>query len=302
MSALGVARLRVLVVDDSETVRAVVVQALEGADVDIVEATDGEEALLLAHLHRPDVVLMDVHMPNMDGMTALRALRADASVTDIPVVMLTQQDSPDDVAAALDAGAYDFLGKPFSPVELRARVSAAGRTGQLVGELRRLNAQLERMARTDTLTGLANRRAIDQGLHDRIGDPVTLMLLDVDHFKSVNDRYGHAIGDVVLRRVSDRLRDCLRSDDIVGRWGGEEFVIVMRGMDPATAHAACDRILAAVRAPLDVPDGPPSVTLSIGVATSADRMADVDALLRDADAALYQAKRNGRDRAELAGP
>jgi two-component system, cell cycle response regulator len=297
--------LRVLIVDDSPTVRGAVVVALTGdagpADqVELHEAGDGEEAVLKAHMVQPHVILMDVQMPGMSGIEALAVLQSDESTRDVPVVMLTQLDEPGDIAAALQAGAYDYLRKPFDPVELLARVRAAGRTGALVAQLRQLNSELDHAARTDQLTGLANRRAVDEAMRDGASRPLAVALIDIDHFKAVNDTYGHDVGDEVLRIVADRLRMALRDADVVGRWGGEEFLALLPGADPAGIHVVCDRVLAAIREPLGMPDGPTSITVSIGIAASATGRLGVDELLRSADAALYEAKDAGRDRMVVA--
>lgn len=288
--------LRVLVVDDSATVRGAVQAALAEDAVEVHEAEDGEVALLRAHLVDPQVILMDVQMPRMDGLSALRALQAAPGLRDIPVVMLTQLDGADDIAEALQAGAHDYLRKPFRDVELRARVAAAGRVGRLVTELRHVNAQLERASRTDHLTGLPNRRELDRQLRrpDRAG--LAVAVIDIDHFKAVNDTHGHDAGDGVLRIVADRLASVLRDGDVVGRWGGEEFVVVLAGTDGPGAATACERMLDAIRQPLPAGAGPQRVTVSIGLAVRSTAEEPVDALIQQADAALYRAKAAGRDR------
>jgi two-component system, cell cycle response regulator len=298
------APLRVLVVDDSDTVRALVAMVLADAGHDVDEAADGLRALELARAAPPDVVLLDLQMPVLDGWGVLAALRADPELAEVPVVVLTQADDPGSVATALDRGADDHLRKPFDPVELLARVRAAGRTGQLVAQLRQLNVQLDRVARTDALTGLANRREVDRRLRDPASGAATVLLLDVDHFKAVNDGHGHAAGDAVLRAVADRLRAAVRDADVIGRWGGEEFVVLLRGAVLADGVAVAERVLAAVRAPLPPDVGPAAVTASIGVAQHvAGQPGGVEAALRRADDALYRAKAAGRDRveAEVAG-
>lgn len=294
------AALRVLVVDDSATVRATIAEVLQSdpaglGSVELHEAQDGEEALLRAHLIAPDVILMDVQMPRMTGIEALKVIKRDDVLREIPVVMLSQMDAPADLAAALAAGAHDYLGKPFEPIELRARVAAAGRTGALVAELRRVNAQLDRAASTDQLTGLANRREVDRVMRGARSGTVAVALADIDHFKTVNDTWGHDVGDVVLQVVAGRLRRSLRDADVVGRWGGEEFVALLAGTDAAGAAAVCERARTAVAGPLSLDRGPQAVTISIGLAVGTTTDRAIDDLLKCADDALYQAKAGGRD-------
>lgn len=292
--------LRVLVVDDQAATRRSIKAALEGLGHDLREAADGEVALDLIRQLHPHVVLLDVRMPVMDGLTALREIVADPVIGQTPVVMLTKQGSPEDVAEALDTGAYDYLRKPFEPVELRARVAAAGRLGLLLAQLRDANAELQMAATTDQLTGLANRRQVDRAMRDSADPSLAVVMADVDHFKQVNDTWGHPTGDAVLRTVASRLRRSLRTEDVIGRWGGEEFLIMLPGAGGDDALEVCERLLDAVRAPLMIDDGPEQVTVSLGVAARSTLAEDVEDLLRRADAALYRAKADGRDRVAVA--
>ena len=292
--------LRVLVVDDQAATRRSIKAALEGLGHDLREAADGEVALDLIRQLHPHVVLLDVRMPVMDGLTALREIVADPVIGQTPVVMLTKQGSPEDVAEALDTGAYDYLRKPFEPVELRARVAAAGRLGLLLAQLRDANAELQMAATTDQLTGLANRRQMDRAMRDSADPSLAVVMADVDHFKQVNDTWGHPTGDAVLRTVASRLRRSLRTEDVIGRWGGEEFLIMLPGAGGDDALEVCERLLDAVRAPLMIDDGPEQVTVSLGVAARSTLAEDVEDLLRRADAALYRAKADGRDRVAVA--
>ena len=292
--------LRVLVVDDQAATRRSIKAALEGLGHDLREATDGEVALDLIRRLHPHVVLLDVRMPVMDGLTALREIVADPVIGQTPVVMLTKQADPEDVAEALDIGAYDYLRKPFEPVELRARVAAAGRLGLLLAQLRDANAELQMAATTDQLTGLANRRQVDRAMRDSADPSLAVVMADVDHFKQVNDTWGHPTGDAVLRTVASRLRRSLRTEDVIGRWGGEEFLIMLPGAGGDDALEVCERLLDAVRAPLMIDDGPEQVTVSLGVAARSTLAEDVEDLLRRADEALYRAKADGRDRVAVA--
>jgi diguanylate cyclase (GGDEF)-like protein len=290
----------ILVADDSLVVRAVLRRQLEADGHHVIEAADGEEAIIACRDHRPDVVLLDVEMPVLDGHATLKRLKADEDLRDIPVVFLTGRVDTADVVTGLRLGAHDYLRKPFEANELMARVSAALRTKELQDELRARNAELDRVSRIDSLTGLFNRRHLDEHLrheisaarrHQRI---VGVMILDIDHFKQVNDQHGHPNGDVVLREVAQRLLGTLRAEDALGRWGGEEFIAVLTESPAASISLVAERmrkVIADKPFPLDSGDLI-TVTVSIGY-TCGDGEAEV--LVRQADDALYEAKAAGRN-------
>ena len=290
----------VLVADDSLVIRSVLRKQLEGYGLAVTEAVDGIDALRVCRANPPDVILLDVEMPNLDGHGVLAELRADPETADIPVVFLTARSTTEDVVEGLRLGAHDYLGKPFEPAELLARVSAALRVKRLQDQLRERNAELEALSRTDTLTGLPNRRHLQEQLAgaaaaaERHHGTMAVLMVDIDHFKTVNDRFGHEAGDAVLRIVADRLTAASRTEDVVGRWGGEEFLVVAPSTDAAGARALGERLRAGAAAePSPVADEHVSMTVSVGVAVGAG---DVEATLREADAALYEAKAGGRNR------
>ena len=196
------------------------------------------------------MILLDIEMPELDGFEVLAALKGDAELQDIPVVFLTSRSGITDVVAGLRGGAHDYLKKPFEHVELVARVGSAVHVKKLQDQLRQRNADLDRMSRTDALTGLYNRRHLDEQLGrqqsnaDRHHDPLCVLLLDIDHFKKINDSFGHPAGDLVLSAFADRLRSELRANDIVGRWGGEEFLVIMPRTDLAGALEVAERLRA----------------------------------------------------------
>ena len=291
----------VLVADDSLVVRAVVRGGLEEEGYRVVEAVDGRAALEQCRLDPPDVILLDVEMPELDGFEVLSALKSDAELRDIPVVFLTSRSSIDDVVAGLRGGAHDYLKKPFEHVELIARVGSAVHVKKLQDELRQRNVDLDRMSRTDALTGLYNRRHLDEELvrqqsqANRHLDPLCVLLLDIDHFKRVNDTHGHPAGDLVLCAFADRLRTELRAADIAGRWGGEEFLVIMPRTDLDGALEMAERLRRATAAqPITAGALEISVTVSGGCALSVGEAPD--ALLKLADSCLYRAKALGRDR------
>lgn len=295
----------VLVADDSPTVRALVRLELEGAGYSVLEAEDGRQALdaVRDETRSVDVVLLDVEMPVMDGFTAIRELKSDPATADLPVVFLTSRSESEDVVGALRLGAHDYLRKPPETSELLARVSAAVQVTALRAELRRRTEELDRMSRTDHLTGLFNRRHLDDALTSVLASsrrhsfPVAVLILDVDHFKSVNDRHGHDVGDLVLQRVATALAEGVREEDLVGRWGGEEFLVLAPYTDVEGAQVLAERLRGAVADTTTGTEVP--VTVSVGGAVAVEPGTSAGALLRTADRLLYAAKDAGRDRAEV---
>jgi two-component system cell cycle response regulator len=232
-----------VVAEDSLVIRAVLVEQLQSRGYRVIEAGDGEEALAACHRGQPDVVLLDVEMPHLDGHGVLARIKADPRLADIPVVFVTSRVTTEDVVDGLRLGAHDYLRKPFEPRELLARVHAAVRSKALQDELRLRNAELELASRTDALTGLGNRRHLEEQLQRLAAtdDPISVLLCDIDRFKQVNDTRGHAAGDEVLRVVSARLREVARPGDVPGRWGGEEFLVVLPATGPDEAAAMGER-------------------------------------------------------------
>jgi two-component system cell cycle response regulator len=293
----------ILVADDSMVVRAVLRKQLEQDGHRVVEAVDGEDALRACRDSHPDVVLLDVEMPVLDGHATLARMKDDPELRDIPVVFLTGRVDTADVVTGLRLGAHDYLRKPFEANELMARVSAALRTKELQDALRTRNAELDRVSRIDMLTGLYNRRHIDEHLRRAIagarrhGRTVGVVLADIDHFKLVNDRHGHLAGDAVLRELAGRLQATVRTEDALGRWGGEEFIAALSEVSAAEVAVIAERMRQVVAATPFVLEGrtPLTVTISIGHTSGND---DAEALVHRADDALYAAKAAGRNRVE----
>jgi diguanylate cyclase (GGDEF)-like protein len=295
--AVAMSRPAVVVAEDSLVIRTVLVEQLQSRGYRVIEAVDGEQALAACHRERPDVVLLDVEMPQLDGHAVLAGIKADPRLADIPVVFVTSRVTTEDVVEGLRLGAHDYLRKPFEPSELLARVHAAVRIKALQDELRQRNAELERASRTDALTGLPNRRHLEDQLQRLAAEapPLSVLLLDIDRFKLVNDTRGHAAGDEVLRVVAGRLREAARPGDLPGRWGGEEFLVVLPGTGATEAASLGERVRATIAAaPVPLEDAPLPVTASVGVASGAGD--GWEGLVRRADAGLYAAKEGGRDR------
>jgi diguanylate cyclase (GGDEF)-like protein len=295
----------ILVADDSMVVRAVLRRQLETDGHTVVEAVNGEEAIDACREYHPDVILLDVEMPVLDGHATLMRLKADPELKDIPVVFLTGRVDTVDVVNGLRLGAHDYLRKPFEANELMARVSAALRTKWLQDELRTRNAELDRVSRIDMLTNIYNRRHLDEHLrrvisaarrHDRT---VGVLIVDIDHFKEVNDERGHLAGDVVLREVAARLQQAMRTEDALGRWGGEEFLAVLTDTPPEGIRIMAERLRQVIAAaPFILDDGSRiGVTVSVGHTYGTE---DAEVLVHRADDALYVAKAEGRNRVAAA--
>lgn len=269
----------------------------------VVEAcADGLEALELARTFRPDVVVTDWEMPKMDGITLCRVLKSVEDLRFTHVIILSSRGETSAKVMGLDTGADDYLVKPVDPNELRARVRAGLRLQQALSELAARNELLAKLALTDPLTGLPNRRAFEESLAREVAlairhvRPLSLLLLDLDHFKRVNDTLGHPTGDEVLASFGLLLARQGRRGDVVARIGGEEFAVVLPETGKEQAAATAERIRIAVSSsPLGTRTKVP-VTVSIGVASLPHRCGDLEALVSAADEALYAAKSAGRDR------
>ena len=312
------ATLRVLIVDDDPTMLHLM-KSLLGNSLghNVTTATNGKEALAIAVQVMPQIVLTDWLMPVMDGIEFCRALRAADWGQTMYVIMLTGVDSDDDVNKAFESGVDDYVAKPINLRALRARMRAAwhyvklleswekdrAQLKQFAADLAISHRRLEHVALTDLLTDLPNRRS---GMHsltqawkasDRSGQPLTVLLVDIDHFKNVNDNHGHAIGDIMLKEVAKAIQSSARKDDSVCRLGGEEFLVICGNADLAAAYQAAERLRNTVSTlRIRVGDSDLRATVSVGVAGKESGTADEDALVNAADQALYGAKNAGRDR------
>lgn len=315
---------RVLIVDPEPIVSEFIERRLRTAGFETHRAASGREALTTAPLVVPDVILLAMSLPDADGLTVLSRLRAMPSLEGVSIALTaSMQRDPESLARGLDLGADDYLRKPIDSVELVARVRALLRLRRNVAELRlktarleALNAELERMAVRDPLTGAYNRRYLEQRLDEevhrarRYGQPLTVIVCDVDHFKQVNDTHGHATGDEVLRSVAMLIKRTIRRVDFLARFGGEEFVVVAPSTDAPGAATLAERLRAAIAAmPVLTTNGSGAhvtvrMTASFGVVTFPGGPTHPSCtghdLIAAADAALYRAKNNGRNRVEFA--
>jgi diguanylate cyclase (GGDEF)-like protein len=294
--------VKILIADDEAVSRRLLKGTLNRRGHEVVEAGDGTTAIeLLLGDDGPRLAILDWMMPGEDGLAVCRAVRARAERY-VYVILLTARDRREDLVAALDAEADDFLTKPFDAVELRARLRSGERVIQLQEHLLQAQEELRDQAHHDGLTGLWNRSMIFDHLNQEVrrarsgSTPVAAILADIDHFKQANDQHGHAVGDALLRATAERMRGVLRSYERIGRYGGEEFLMVVSGCDAAAVHAIAERARAAVAgAPVVVDDLAVPVTVSLGVACPASAT-DPASLVAAADEALYRAKAAGRNR------
>lgn len=293
----------ILIIDDQPSTLQALAKTLHG-HYTLLVASNGTEALEIARARLPDLILLDVMLPDISGLDVCRTIKADPELRDIPVIFVTARDEAEDEAAGLDIGAIDYICKPFNPPIVQARVR-----NHL--ELKRQRDLLQRIAMIDGLTGVANRRSFDQMFRQewrraiRTQEPLSLLLIDVDHFKAYNDTYGHQEGDDCLRAIAESLSaQAHRAEDLLARYGGEEFVCLLPATPLAQAHHRADAMRQAVierNIPHKGSTTATTVSISIGVSCLVPSLAfQADDLLRHADAMLYQAKHSGRNRVEAA--
>lgn len=298
----------ILIIDDSESQRDAIRDVLTadcGFDV-ILEASDGISGLKLLLAEKIDLILCDLELPGLDGEKLLRIKENNPGGPDVPFVFLTGTTNLDRRARLLDGGACDAIAKPFHPADLLARLKLHLKVRRLQAELREKNEALERLSAIDVLTDLCTRRALFERLEvefrraRRYSTPMAVLMIDIDHFKRVNDQYGHPGGDVVLRGVAQLLSEQLRATDLAGRYGGEEMAVAMQADLPG-ARLVAERYRQAVEeAVFQSPDGRDvQVTVSIGIGELEEGMESADQVLEHADRALYRAKDGGRNRVEV---
>jgi two-component system, cell cycle response regulator len=291
---------RVLVANPYHGARRAVRAVLEPLGCVVIEAEHPAEVLEAARRRRPHVVLLDAAMEREARSSMIAEIKSDPELFAISIVLVGAHGDAAGALAAMERGAHDVLPDDADAFELAARVRAARRGSEMQELLLTRERELERLAYYDELTGLPNRRSVLRQLEALISrgrrhrHDLALLMVDADHFKTVNDRHGHAAGDAALRALADRLRERLRTEDVAGRFGGEEFVIGLPDADADGAAAVAEAARAAVRArPLTVAGRELTLTVSVGWATWEDD--DLGQLLARADGALYEAKAAGRD-------
>jgi diguanylate cyclase (GGDEF)-like protein len=304
----------ILLVEDNKAQAKKVKDFLKRQGYEVIWVENGTSAIKTAKTESVDLILLDLVLPDLSGTEICRWLKSNSDTRGIPIIMLTAKGSVTDKVTGLEAGADDYLPKPYSEVELNARIYACLRTKALQDELREKNRQLEELlakvellAITDPLTGLYNRRHFENVLAKevrravRYGSSLACMMIDIDHFKKINDEYGHHAGDQVLKNVAQILEDNVRGIDTVARWGGEEFIIILPHIKKEDAMQPAARIKEAVAQHTFPELSGKKVTVSIGIASVPDPSIDnEEKLINAADFAMYEAKNKGRNRIEIA--
>ena len=295
---------RILIVDDHEDNVDLLQTTLEAKGYRTSTATDGDVALRMIEQDPPDLVLLDVMMPTIDGTEVARRVKENKALPFIPIIMQTALDAPEHKEAGLGAGADDYITKPIEFKELHARVKSMLRIKRLQDELEQLNQKLLHMSQTDGLTGLRNRRYVEERLHEmfehstRLNEPISCVMCDLDKFKSVNDTYGHQAGDAVLKQFARILEQEAREIDKIGRYGGEEFILLLPGTVLDAGVTFAERVRKAVEEHTFTFDGGSlKRTASFGVSGwPHPAIAHHETLVKMADDALYVAKETGRNK------
>ncbi|HET8680222.1 MAG TPA: diguanylate cyclase [bacterium] len=297
---------KLLVVDDEEAILDLLRRRLEALGCEVAVLSGGSQVLQTAREYLPDLVLLDVMMPDLDGFSVCEALKQDPQVRDIPVLLMTARAEVESRIKGLEMGAHDYIPKPFETSELMARVRAALRVKRLQDQLKDANRQLERLATSDALTDLPNRRTFDHEIYlamersRRTDQPMSVIIFDIDHFKKINDTHGHQVGDDALRLIARILAGRRRITDPVARYGGEEFVWVLPGAREDDAMQVAEWLRRAVGdMTIETLHGRLRLTVSAGITTydpAAHGPLSTATVLEAADLALRDAKKAGRDR------
>jgi diguanylate cyclase (GGDEF)-like protein len=301
--------VKILVAEDDAVSRRLLEALLVRSGYEVITAADGDEAwAVLSTEDAPQLAILDWVMPGRLGIEVCREVRARTEGPYVYTILLTGRDSKEDVVEGMGAGADDYITKPFDAHELSVRLRAGRRILDLQAQLLAAQDVLRERVTHDPLTGLWSREYVLQSLHEELdrsgreGAPVSVIMADLDHFKDVNDSFGHIAGDAVLREAARRMRSSLRIYDVLGRYGGEEFLILCPGCDASSAVRLADRIRRLIAdQPIDTSEGVVDVTISLGTSTTIAGRADAQGLVRAADAAMYRAKAAGRNRVEQAG-
>jgi len=289
---------KILAVDDQTDNLELICQILEDNHFEVMTALSGKESLEKAEKEIPDVILLDINMPGMDGYEICQRLKKNRKTEAIPIIFVTASSGEENVVKGLDLGAHDYITKPFNERELLSRISVMIR-------IREAEKKIETLSLTDELTGLYNRRYMYQRFEEEISRAkrnalsLSCLMLDIDFFKKINDTYGHNIGDFVLKELAQILKKNLRGYDAIVRFGGEEFVVILPGTDPEGARAVGHKIREKVEEHTFEKDRKVvDVTVSVGVfgCPGTQLIDDVDRYVKCADEAMYRAKKAGRNR------
>ncbi len=296
--------MKVLIAEDDMVSRIVLEANLKKWGYDVIVTTNGQDAWEVAQENDISIAVLDWMMPKMDGLEVCRKIRERENVKYTYVLFLTARERKADIITGFEAGADDYVSKPFHQEELRSRIKVGERVVTLERDLQAANEKLQILAVTDSLTKVQNRGAIIARLIEELSRskreklPLGLIMLDIDHFKMINDKYGHLAGDRVLVELSARLRGVCRPYDVVGRYGGEEFLVLLPGTDEAETFQIADRLHSSIRStPVKIDTQDLWITVSAGAGSLLpEEGVEETQLIRAVDQALYQAKESGRDR------
>ncbi len=297
---------RVLVVDDTAENVELLLELLSDK-YDVMVALTGESAIELTKEELPDLILLDIMMPNMDGYRVCEILKESEETAPIPIIFLTAKDDEDSIEKAYSVGGVDYVSKPFKPKELFARIAKELKVQELIVKLQESQKTLELLSSTDTLTSLYNRRYFLQRAQEnlefmqRYNTELTLIMIDIDDFKAVNDTYGHNLGDEVLVSFSALLKELGRKSDVVCRWGGEEFVVLFPHTDIFNANNIAKKLQNALKKlPINLLNGKELYfTVSIGLTAFSPNDTNVEEPLLRADSAMYKSKQDGKNRISI---
>jgi two-component system cell cycle response regulator len=299
--------VKILIAEDDAISRRLLETILRKWGYDVVVAYDGGQAWEeLQKEDAPRLAILDWMMPEMDGVEVCGKVRERTNSAYVYILLLSAKSQREDLVKGMESGADDYITKPFDANELKVRLRAGRRILDLQTQLMSAQEALRDQAARDPLTGIWNRNAVfdifrrELSRAQREGSPIAIVMLDIDHFKTLNDTHGHMAGDAVLREFTRRITASLRPYDAVGRYGGEEFLVILPGCDLEAGARHAERLRNLLsEEPFDTSEGRHIATCSLGVAaTSSSQLNDTDALIRAADGALYRAKRNGRNRVE----
>jgi len=303
-------KMNVLIVDDNQQNLKILGNVLkEHTDYGLAFAMNGEEALEYLSKSLPDMILLDVMMPGMDGFQVCEKLQESEETADIPVIFITAKSEPEDIVKGFNVGGVDYVTKPFNEAELLVRINTHMELKRSRDMLEEKNRELtdaydkiEYLALTDTLTGVANRRHISNLMGKEVsrcrrnGGTFSMLMCDIDFFKKVNDTYGHDTGDYVLKRVTELIQGRLRGQDVLSRWGGEEFLVMLPETAIDDAVVAAEKLRTTIEATeMEFGEHRFSITLTIGVATY-EKELGIEKSIKKADDALYQGKQTGRNK------
>jgi two-component system cell cycle response regulator len=307
------AKAKILLVEDDKLQAKVAKDYLETSGYEVVWVDNGKSAIKTAKTQKVDIILLDLVLPDLNGNEVARWLKLNEDTRSIPIIILTVKSSTKEKVTGLEAGADDYLPKPYNEIELNARIYACLRTKALQDELREKNRQLEEvllkvenLAITDPLTELFNRRQFEFTIEKefsrtmRYNSHTSCLMIDIDHFKNINDEYGHHAGDIALKEIAKLIKSCVRETDTVARWGGEEFIILLPETKKENALKIASKILKVI-SDYKFSDIPSQITVSIGIASIPEPSTNTAGkLIHASDSALYEAKAHGRNRIEVA--